>query len=59
MTKKIYNLIVGIIGGLSTIAVAFVTYVEPSNAVGINSAIGIGCTALIEICSKFVKDGIR
>ena len=56
MTKKTYNLIVGVAGGLSTIAVAVVTFFNPSNAVAINAGIGIGSTAVIEICSKFVKE---
>lgn len=43
MSKKVCNLVVGIVGGLSTIAVA------------INASIGIGCTAIIEICGQFVK----
>ena len=30
MTKKVYNLIVGIVGGLSTIAIAVVTFINPA-----------------------------
>lgn len=55
MTKKTYNLIVGVAGGLSTIAVAVVTFFNPSCAVAVNASIGIGSTAAIEICSQFVK----
>lgn len=29
MSKKVYNLVVGIIGGVSTIAVAVVTFIAP------------------------------
>ena len=56
MTKKTYNLIVGVAGGLSTIAVAVVTFFNPTYAVAINASIGIGSTAAIEICSQFVKE---
>lgn len=55
MTKKVYNLIVGIIGGLSTIAIAVVTFINPAFAVAINASIGIGATAICEICAQFVK----
>lgn len=55
MTKKVYNLIVGIIGGLSTIAIAVVTFFNPAFATAINAAIGIGATAICEICAQFVK----
>ena len=33
MSKKVYNLVVGIVGGLSTIAVAVVTFFNPAYAV--------------------------
>lgn len=56
MTKKVFNLVVGIVGGVSAIAVAVVTYVAPENATGINASIPIASTAIVEICSKFVKD---
>lgn len=55
MSKKTYNLIVGIVGGLSTIAISLVTFFNPAYAVAINASIGIGCTAIIEICGQFVK----
>ena len=55
MSKKVYNLVVGIIGGLSTIGVALVTFFDPAYATAINASIGIGCTAIIEICGQFVK----
>jgi hypothetical protein len=56
MTKKTYNLIVGVTGGLSTIAVAVVTFFNPTYATAINAGIGIGSTAAIEICNQFVKE---
>lgn len=56
MNKKLYNLIVGIVGGVSTIAVAMVTFFNPAYAVAINASIGIASTAAIEICAQFVKD---
>jgi hypothetical protein len=55
MSKKVYNLVVGVVGGISTIAVAVVTFFNPAYAVAINASIGIGCTAIIEICNQFVK----
>lgn len=55
MSKKTYNLVVGILGGISTIAIAIVTFISPAYATAINSAIGIGTTASIEIVSQFVK----
>jgi len=56
MKKKTYNLIVGIVGGVSTIAVALVTFFNPTYAVAINASIGIASTATVEICGQFVKD---
>lgn len=55
MSKKVYNLVTGIIGGVEVIAVAIVTFVQPSYAVAINASIGIVGTAAIEICGQFVK----
>lgn len=56
MSKKIFNLITGIVGALQTVGVAFVTYYEPAYATAINSAIVIAGTAIIEICNLFVKE---
>ena len=56
MSKKVYNLIVGIVGGCSTIAVAIVTFFNPAYAVAINASIGIACTAAIEVVGQFVKN---
>ena len=56
MSKKVFNLISGIVGGLETIGVAVVTYFNPAYAMAINASIVIAGTAIIEICSQFVKD---
>lgn len=55
MNKKTYNLLVGIVGGLSTIGIAVVTFVNPSYAVAINASIGIASTAAIEIIGQFTQ----
>ena len=55
MSKKMYNLIVGVTGGIATIATAVVTYFNPTYAVQTVAAIGVGETAVIEIVSLFVK----
>ena len=56
MSKKMFALVSGIIGGLQTIGVAVVTYTSPEYATAINSAIVIAGTAAIEICNLFVKE---
>ena len=56
MSKKVYNLVTGVIGGVEVIAIAIVTFINPSYAVAINASIGIVGTAAIEVCSQFVKD---
>ena len=55
MSKKTFNFITAIVGGLETIAVGCVTYFEPANATAINSAIVVVGTAVIEVCTKFIK----
>ena len=55
MSKKTYNLIAGIIGGVEVIAIAIITFIHPSYAVAINASVGIVGTAAIEVCSQFVK----
>ena len=55
MSKKVYSLVTGIVGGVSTIAIAIVTFVAPLHATLINTAIGIALTATLEICNLFVK----
>jgi len=56
MSKKVFNLVTGIIGALQTIGVAIVTYTEPAYATAINSAIVIAGTAAIEICNLFTTE---
>lgn len=57
MSKKVFNLITGIIGGVETISIACVTYFcETTIAASINSSIVIAGTAVIEICNMFVKE---
>ena len=56
MKKKTYNLVTGIIGGVETIAIAVVTFINPAYATAINASIAIAGTAAIEICSQFVKE---
>lgn len=55
MSKKMYNLVLGITGGVATITSAVVTYIQPEYAVQIVASIGIVETAVAEICSLFVK----
>ena len=56
MSKKVFNLVTGIVGALQTIGVAVVTYTNPEYATAINSSIVIAGTAIIEICNLFVKE---
>lgn len=55
MSKKTFNLITGIVGGVQAIGVAVVTYTAPEYATAINSAIVVIGTAIIEACSQFVQ----
>ena len=56
MSKKTFQLVSAIIGGVQAISVAVVTYTSPSYAAAINGAIVIAGTAAIEICNLFVKE---
>lgn len=56
MSKKTFNLIVGITGGISAIAVAVVTFVQPAYCTAINASIAIAQTAITEILNLFVKE---
>lgn len=56
MSKKIFNLIVGITGGISAIAVAVVTFIQPAYCAAINASIAIAQTAVTEILTLFVKE---
>jgi hypothetical protein len=55
MSKKTFELVVGITGGISAIAVAVVTFVQPQYCVAINGAIAIAQTAITEILTLFTK----
>ena len=55
MSKKTFQLVSAIIGGVQAIAVAVVTYTSPEYAAAINGAIVVIGTAVIEACSKFVN----
>lgn len=55
MTKKVYNLIVGVLVGICAIANAIVAYINPDYTPIIIASIGIAETAIVEICSLFVK----
>ncbi len=54
MSKKVFNLVVGVSGGVAAIASAVVTYIQPAYATAIVAAIGVAETAAVEICSLFV-----
>ena len=57
MSKKTFQLINGVVGGVQAIAIAVVTYTvdSPDSASAINGAIVIVGTAIIAACGKFVK----
>ena len=55
MSKKVFALVSGIVGAVQTAAVAIVTYTCPEHATVINSSIVVAGTAIIEICTMFVK----
>lgn len=56
MKRKTFDLVTGIVGGVSTIAIAVVTFINPAFATAINASIVVVNTAVVEICSKFVDD---
>lgn len=56
MSKKTFNLVVGISGGVATIASAVVAFLDPAYESAIVASIGVVETAIVEICSKFVKE---
>ena len=56
MTKKMYALITGIVGGVGAIVTAIVSYAEPSNMVAILASIPIIITAVNEVLANFVKE---
>lgn len=55
MSKKTFQLVSAIVGGVQAIAVAVVSYVNPEYSAAINGAIVIVGTAVIEACAQFVK----
>ena len=55
MSKKTFQLISAIIGGVQAIAVAVVTYTAPEYATAINGAIVVIGTTIIEACAQFVE----
>lgn len=55
MSKKTFQFVSAIIGGVQAIAVAVVTYVSPEYSAAINGAIVVIGTAVIEACAQFVK----
>lgn len=55
MSKKLYNLVVGVVGGVAAIASAVVVYFDPSYCEAIVASIGIASTATAEIASLFLK----
>ena len=60
MSKKMYALITGIIGGVGAIASAIVSYTDPAQATAILAAIPIAITAANEILMLFVnQDGAK
>ena len=54
MSKKLYALINGIVDGVAVITSAVVAYVNPAYTPAIVAAIGIGASAINEICLLFV-----
>ncbi len=55
MSKRTFNLVVGITGAVAAAASAIVVFVAPPAAPAIVASIGVAETAITEICSKFVK----
>ena len=55
MSKRTFNLVVGITGAVAAAASAIVVFIAPPAAPAIVASIGVAETAITEICSKFVK----
>ena len=55
MTKRVSALVTGLIGAAATIAVVITTFIDPNGAELINTAIGIGTTAAVEISNLFTE----
>ena len=56
MSKIVFNFIVGVTGGVCTVAAATVALIEPPYMPAILASIPVAETAIVEICSKFVKE---
>lgn len=56
MSKRMFNLVVGITGGVAAIATAVITFFQPPYAAAIVGCVGIAETAVVECCSLFTKD---
>lgn len=56
MSKKVYQLVVGVSGGIAAIAVAVVTFANPTYAEAINASVVVAEAAITEICSFFVTE---
>lgn len=56
MSKKTFNLVVGVTGGIATVACAVVAFFDPAYESAIIASIGVAETAIVEICTKFVKE---
>lgn len=55
MSRRVFNLVVAVCGGVCAIASAVVSFIQPSYTPAIVGAVGIAETAVVEICSLFVK----
>lgn len=56
MSKRLFNLIFGIVSGVEASGEAIVAYIKPEYAVQIAAAIPIISNAIIAVCKLFVKD---
>lgn len=58
MSKKVYNLITGIVTGVEAIAVAVCTFAiaDPFIKGAVVASIPIACNAGLAICNNFVKE---
>lgn len=55
MSKKTLTLITGVTGGVATIASAVVGFLKPEYCGAIVASIDIASTAVIAVCTQFVK----
>lgn len=59
MSKKTLTLVTGVTGGIGAIASAIVTFCQPAMATAIVASIDIVCTAVIAVCTQFVKTDVE